>query len=275
MSYDPKTTAALVRKETSIRPALGMVLGSGFQHALAHFKVAREIAYGQLPGFPTVGVTGHAGKLVAGTFDHVPVLVLKGRAHFYEGVEMERLTFPVRVLAELGVRSLLLTNAAGGINRIYRAGDFMVLEDHINFMGVSPLRGPAAQGFPRFVDLTRVYDRRLFKLAKAAAKKSKLRLRTGVYVAVSGPNYETPAEIRAFRRLGADAIGMSTVPEAIVARQCGLAVAAVSCITNTAGGDEKAGVLAHQDVLAMGERKKEKLAVFLKTFALLHGGLGK
>ena len=161
-----------------------------------------------------------------GTFDQVPVLVLKGRAHYYEGVEMERLTFPVRVLAELGVRTLLLTNAAGAINRAYRAGDFMALEDHINFMGVNPLRGLAAPGLPRFVDLTRVYDRRLIKLAKAAAKKSKLRLRTGVYMAVSGPNYETPAEIRAFRRLGADAIGMSTVPEAIVARQCGLAVAA-------------------------------------------------
>jgi inosine/guanosine/xanthosine phosphorylase family protein len=275
MSYDPKTTAALLRKETSLRPALAMVLGSGFQHALAQFQVAREIAYGQLPGFPTVGVTGHAGKLVAGTFEGVPVLVLKGRAHYYEGVEMERLTFPVRVLAELGVRTLLLTNAAGAINRAYRAGDFMALEDHINLMGASPLRGPAAPGLPRFVDLTRVYDRRLIKLARAAAKKSKLRLHTGVYMAVSGPNYETPSEIRAFRRLGADAIGMSTVPEAIVARQCGLKVAAVSCITNKAGGDEKAGELVHQDVLAMGESKKDEMAAFLRIFATLQAGLGK
>jgi len=275
MSYDPKTTAALLRKETSLRPALGMVLGSGFQHALAHFKAAREIAYGQLPGFPTVGVTGHAGKLVVGTFDGVPVLVLKGRAHYYEGVEMERLTFPVRVLAEFGVRTLLLTNAAGAVNRAYRPGDFMALEDHINFMGASPLRGPPAPGLPQFVDLTRVYDRRLIKLAKVAAKKSKLRLHTGVYMAVAGPNYETPSEIRAFRSLGADAIGMSTVPEAIAARQCGLAVAAVSCITNTAGGDEKAGVLVHQDVLAMGDSKKDKMAAFLKIFAVLHAALGK
>lgn len=275
MTFDPKTTAALLRKETALRPTLGMVLGSGFQQALTHFEVARELAYGQLPGFPTVGVTGHAGRLVVGTFDKIPVVVLKGRAHYYEGVEMERLTFPVRVLAELGVRTLLLTNAAGAINRAYRSGDFMALEDHINFMGANPLRGPPLPGLPRFVDLTRVYDRRLIQVSVAAAKKSKLRLRTGVYVAVSGPNYETPAEIRAFRRLGADAIGMSTVPEAIVARQCGLAVAGISCITNKAGGDEKTGMLVHQDVLAMGESKKDEMARFLKAFAVLHAHLGK
>ncbi len=268
MTFDPKTTAALLRKETGLRPALGMVLGSGFQQALAHLEVVLEIGYGQLPGFPTVGVTGHAGKLVLGMFDKVPVLVLKGRAHYYEGVAMERLTFPVRVLAEFGIRSLLLTNAAGAINKAYRSGDFMALEDHINFMG-SPLRGMALPGLPRFVDLTRVYDRRLLDVARKAAKRSKLRLHTGVYVAVSGPNYETPSEIRAFRRLGADAIGMSTVPEAIVARQCGVAVAGISCITNKAGGDEKTGVLVHQEVLAMGESKKEEMARFLKAFAVL------
>jgi purine-nucleoside phosphorylase len=273
MTVDPKTTAALLRKETSLRPALGMILGSGFQQALTHMTVAREMAYGQLPGFPTVGVTGHAGRLVMGTFDKVPVLALKGRAHYYEGVEMERLTFPVRVLAELGIRTLLLTNAAGAINSAFRAGDFMALEDHINFMSGNPLRGPALPGLPRFVDLTRVYDRRLIQVSLAAAKKSKMRMRTGVYMAVSGPNYETPAEIRAYRRLGADAIGMSTVPEAIVARQCGLAVAGISCITNKAGGDEKAGVLVHQDVLAMGESKKDEMARFLKAFALLHANL--
>jgi purine-nucleoside phosphorylase len=270
MLYDPKLTAGLLKKETPLRPRLAMVLGSGFQHALAHFEMEREIAYGKLPGFPTVGVTGHAGKLVLGLFNKTPVLVLKGRAHYYEGVEMERLTFPVRVLAEFGVRALLLTNAAGAVNRSFHSGDFMVLEDHINFMGANPLRGPALPGLPRFVDLTRVYDRWLIELAKQAAKASKLRLRTGIYLAVSGPNYETPAEIRAFRRLGADAVGMSTVPEAIVARQCGLAVAGVSCITNMAGGDTKTGVLIHQDVLNMGESKKHEMASFLKVFTELY-----
>jgi purine-nucleoside phosphorylase len=130
-----------------------------FQHALPRFEVLREIAYGQIPGFPTVGVTGHAGKLVIGRFGKVPALVLKGRAHYYEGHEMERLTFPIRVLAEMGIRTVLLTNAAGAVNRKYRSGDFMALEDHINLMGVNPLRGLVSPGLPQFVDLTRVYDR--------------------------------------------------------------------------------------------------------------------
>jgi purine-nucleoside phosphorylase len=268
--YEPKQTALLLKKETSLRPALAMVLGSGFQHALAQLDVKLEIAYGQLPGFPTVGVTGHAGKLVIGCFDKTPVLVLKGRAHYYEGIEMDRLTFPVRVLAEFGVKTLLLTNAAGAVNKSYRAGQFMALTDHINFMGANPLRGPAAPGLPRFVDLTRVYDPRLIDLAKLAAKQSKLKLHTGIYMAVSGPNYETPAEIHAFRKLGADAVGMSTVPEAIVARQHGLAVAGISCITNMAGGDTKTGVLVHQDVLNMGESKKYEVANFLKIFTELY-----
>ncbi|MGD0410667.1 MAG: purine-nucleoside phosphorylase [Verrucomicrobiota bacterium] len=270
--HDPRTTAALLKKETLLRPALAMVLGSGFQHTLGEFDPALELAYGQLPGFPTVGVTGHAGKLVFGHFDHIPVLVLKGRAHYYEGHDMARVTFPVRVLAEFGVRALLLTNAAGAVNRLFRSGDFMVLEDHINLMGANPLRGPGLAGLPRFVDLTRVYDAGLMALARKAAKASKLRWHSGVYLAVSGPTYETPAEIRMFRRLGADVVGMSTVPEAIVARQCGLAVAAVSCITNAAGGDARTGQLAHHDVLAMGEKRKDAVAKFLKTFAQLYAG---
>ncbi len=270
MLYDPKQTAAFLKKESLLRPTLAMVLGSGFQHALAQLEVEREIAYGQLPGFPTVGVTGHAGKLVLGTFDNIPVLVLKGRVHYYEGVEMDRLTFPVRVLAEYGIKNLVLTNAAGAVNKAYRAGDFMALQDHINFMGANPLRGPAIAGRARFVDLSRVYDRRLMELALKAAKESRLKMHTGVYLAVSGPNYETPAEIRAFRRLGADAVGMSTVPEAIVARQCGLTIAGISCITNVAGGDAKTGVLVHQDVLTMGESKKKEMANFLRILTGLY-----
>ena len=201
------------------------------------------------------------------------MVVLKGRAHYYEGHEMERVTFPVRVLAELGVGAVLLTNAAGGINKAFRPGDFMALEDHINLMGVNPLRGPALPGLPRFVDLSRVYDPALTRLSKKAATESGLRIHGGVYLAVCGPNYETPAEIRAFRALGADAVGMSTVPEAIVARQCSLRVAGVSCITNLAGGDPKKGALLHTDVLATGEGKKGEMSKFLKSFAVLYAGL--
>ncbi len=265
MIFDAKTTAATLRKQTSLRPRLALVLGSGFQHALTHLDVALEIPYGQLPGFMSVGVSGHAGKLVIGSFGKTPVLVLKGRTHFYEGHEMDRITFPIRVLAEFGIRSLLLTNAAGGINKKFKPGDFMVLEDHINLMGTNPLRGSGYPGLPRFVDLTRVYEQKLIDQLKKAAKQTKLRLHSGVYLATTGPSYETPAEIRAFGRLGADAVGMSTVPEAIVARQCGLSVAAISCITNLAAG-LGSGKLSHLEVLAIAEQKKESVAQFLKNF---------
>lgn len=269
MISNAKTTAAILRKQTALRPTLAMVLGSGFQHALSQFDVSIEIPYGQLPGFMSVGVSGHAGKLVIGLAGNTPVLVLKGRTHFYEGHEMDRITFPIRVLAEFGIRSLILTNAAGGINKKFKAGDFMVLEDHINFMGTNPLRGPAVPGLPRFVDMTRVYEPKLNDLLKKAAKQAKLRLHSGVYLATLGPSYETPAEIRAFGKLGADAVGMSTVPEAIVARQCGLSVAAVSCITNLAAG-LGSGNLSHPEVLAIGEQKKVAVAEFLKLFCQLY-----
>jgi len=183
---------------------------------------------------------------------------------------MDEVTFPMRVLARLGIQSVLLTNAAGGINRRYRAGDFMALTDHINFMGANPLRGTAASDKSRFVDLTKTYDPNMVRLLKKAAQQAKVTLHAGVYLAVSGPSYETPAEIRAFARLGADVVGMSTVPEAIVARQCGLAVAAVSCITNLAAGQNRQP-LSHADVLAAAEQVKEQSARLLSVFISLHG----
>jgi len=242
------------------------VLGSGFHHVLAELRVAKKIAYAKIPGFPKPTVSGHAGELYFGHLGRTPVLVLSGRAHFYEGHLMERVTFTVRTLAAFGISDLLLTNAAGGINKNFRAGDFMVLTDHINLMGTNPLRGPAIEGLPRFVDLTETYDKKLRGLLLKAGKISKQKLRSGVYLAVSGPNYETPAEIRAFAKLGADAVGMSTVPEAIVARQCGVNVAAVSCITNLAAGISKEK-LSHTEVLETAERVKKSGAALLKHFA--------
>jgi purine-nucleoside phosphorylase len=190
---------------------------------------------------------------------------LSGRAHFYEGQPMERVTFAVRALAAFGIRDLLLTNAAGGINRKFHAGDFMVLTDHINFMGANPLRGA-----PDFVDLTQVYDAKLSALLFRAGKSCNLKPQRGVYLAVSGPSYETPAEIRAFARLGADAVGMSTVPEAIVARQCGLNVAAVSCITNLAAGISREK-LSHAEVMQTAGGVKTLAAKLVKHFASLYG----
>jgi len=265
-----QTTAARLQKMSPLRPTLAIVLGSGFHHALTELRVAKKIAYAKIPGFPRPTVSGHAGELYFGHFGQTPVLVLSGRAHFYEGHEMERVTFATRTLAAFGITDLLLTNAAGGVNKNFRAGDFMVLTDHINFMGANPLRGPAIPGLMRFVDLTDTYAAGLRRLVSRAASACKLKIRSGVYLAVSGPSYETPAEVRAFARLGADAVGMSTVPEAIVARQCGLRVAGISCITNLAAGISKEK-LSHVEVLETAERVKKAGAQLIKIFAQLYG----
>ena len=265
-SANPRATAARLKKISPLCPTLAIVLGSGFHHVLTELRVDKKIAYAKIPGFPKPTVSGHAGELYFGHLGKTPVLVLSGRAHFYEGHPMERVTFAIRALAAFGIRDLLLTNAAGGLNKKFRAGDFMVLTDHINFMGANPLRGPAISGLPRFVDLTRTYDKRLRELLFRAGKISKIKLLRGVYLAVSGPSYETPAEIRAFAALGADAVGISTVPEAIVARQCGMNVAAVSCITNLAAGISKEN-LSHTEVLETAEQVKALAAKLLKNFA--------
>ena len=266
----PQIAARQIAKLSQLRPSLAIVLGSGFQEAISRMEVAQEISYAKLPGFPPVGVSGHAGKLILGHLGGITILVLSGRAHYYEGHSMEQVTFAVRVLASFGIKDILLTNAAGGMNRSFRPGNFMVLSDHINLMGANPLRGPAWLGLPRFVDMTQTYDKVLGGLLHVAGKKCGLRLRSGVYLAVSGPSYETPAEIRAFGRLGADAVGMSTVPEAIVARQCGLNVAGMSCITNLAAG-LGGGKLTHAEVLNTAEKVKNTAALLLQTFATEYG----
>jgi purine-nucleoside phosphorylase len=267
--FDPRPVAARLQKLCSLRPRLALVLGSSFHHVASQVRTSLDVPFTQLPGFPQTSVKGHAGHLVIGHLSHTPLIVLNGRAHLYEGHPMEAVTFPIRVLAALGIRDLLLTNAAGGINRRFRSGEFMRVTDHLNFMGRNPLVGPALPGLPRFVDLTRTYDRRLNSLLESAAKKAKTPLRSGVYLAVSGPSYETAAEVRAFGLLGADAVGMSTVPEAIVARQCGLAVAALSCITNLAAGKGKEP-LSHAEVLAAGERVQHTAATLVKAFVELY-----
>lgn len=262
---DPQKAAATLKRVSRLRPKLAIILGSGFHQAVEALSVDAEIPYGKIPGFPEPTVAGHAGQLFFGTLAGTPVIVLSGRAHFYEGHSMERVTFAVRALAAFGICDLLLTNAAGGINRKFRAGDFMVLTDHINFMGTNPLRGTS-----HFVDMTRVYDPGLCDLLFAAGTEGKIKLRQGTYLAVCGPNYETPAEIQAFARLGADAVGMSTVPEAIVARQWGVNVAGLSCITNPAAGISRKA-LSHADVMETAERVGKSGATLLQIFARLYG----
>src|SRR5258706_8030467 len=266
MSIAPLTAASRLKQASRLRPALAIVLGSGFHHVLAELHVDKKIPYGKIPGFPKPTVSGHAGELYFGHLGKTPVMVLSGRAHFYEGHSMERATFAIRALAAFGIRDVLLTNAAGGINEKFQAGDFMALTDHINFMGANPMRGAAVTGLPRFVDLTEAYDKKLRSLLFRAGKARNLKLQRGVYLAVSGPSYETPAEIRAFAKFGADAVGMSTVPEAIVARQCGMNVAALSCITNLAAGISKDN-LSHAEVLETAGRVKVSAAKLIKKFA--------
>jgi purine-nucleoside phosphorylase len=265
----PDRAARILRRSTALRPTLGIILGSGFGAVRNEIGEAREIAFKRLPGFPPVRVAGHSPTVVAGRLEGVPVLLLSGRAHYYEGHPMSAVTFPVRVLAEFGIRDLLLTNAAGGIRRRFRPGDFMCATDHINWMGANPLRGEMNTGSDCFVDLSQVYAPHLLKWMLRAARETRVRVHRGVYLAVSGPSYETPAEIRAFARLGADAVGMSTVPEAIVARQCGMSVAALSCITNLAAG-RNPRPLSHREVLETGKRAQGDAIRLLKRFVKLY-----
>lgn len=257
-----RAASALRRRLPSV-PALAIQLGSGFSGLIHAIETVKSWPYSTLPGFVPARVPGHPGRLVLGRVNGVEVLVLSGRVHYYEGYDLDGVTFPVRVLAALGVRCLLLTNAAGGIHPWYRPGDYMILRDHINGLGINPLCGIADGS--GFVDLSQAYDAPLRRLLRTAARSAGVRCREGVYLAVSGPSYETPAEIQAFARLGADAVGMSTVPEVIVARQCGLRVAAVSFITNLAAG--RAGSdLSHAKVLAAGEQHLAAAVDLVRAF---------
>jgi purine-nucleoside phosphorylase len=248
---------------------LAVVLGSGLG-AFADSMIEPFVHdYDEIPHWPASRVIGHAGRLVGGTVAGRRVIALSGRAHFYEGYDLRAVTFAVRVLGRLGIKTLILTNAAGGINTNFSPGALMVIDDHINLFGSNPLIGPNDDRFgPRFPDMTEVYSRRLRDVADAVAREMKLPLEHGVYVAVHGPSYETPAEIFAFRTLGADAVGMSTVPEAIVARHMGLDVLGISCISNMAAG-VLAQPLHHDDVMETTRRVGEQF------IALLEGIIGR
>jgi purine-nucleoside phosphorylase len=241
--------AAELGRRLGAVPPVAIVLGSGLGAFADRLTDAVVVPYGDLPGWPQPTVSGHAGRLVCGEVAGTRILALSGRVHLYEGRSAGEVTFAIRALARAGVRDLVLTNAAGGINSGLGRGTLMIIDDHINQTGVNPLVGPNDARFgPRFPDMSEVYSRRLRAIADAGARSCGVDVAHGVYVAVSGPSYETPAEIRAFRLLGGDAVGMSTVPEAIVARHMGLEVLAISCIANPAAGLGDA-TLSEQDVL--------------------------
>jgi len=243
-----------------LTPRIAVVLGSGLGGVADCVQDAVEVPYGEIPYFVTSTVEGHAGTLILGTCSGVDVALMRGRFHFYEGYSMEDVTLPVRVFAAMGIRSLILTNAAGGVASHLSPGSLMVITDHINMMGESPLRGPNDDRFgPRFPDMTAAYTPAYIEVAHEVARGMKVVLAEGVYMALRGPSYETPAEIRMMRKLGADAVGMSTVPEVIVARHCGIKVLAISCITNVAAGLAPTEI-NHAEVMEVGTRAGRQLA---------------
>ena len=254
----------IIRARTTVEPRIAIVLGSGLGGFADDFEDAVGIPYEDIPGFVSSTAQGHAGRLVIGKIDGIPVLAMQGRVHYYEGYSLEEVTFPIRTFGLLGVKTLVLTNAAGGINVELTQGALMVISDHVNLMGVNPLRGPNDERFgPRFPDMSAVYAAELQELVIDEAKAIGVEVRRGIYCALSGPSYETPAEIHLLRNLGADAVGMSTVPEAIVARHMGLEVLGISCITNMAAGisDEP---INHEEVMATGDRVRETFTELLR-----------
>lgn len=231
------SAASYLLGHTARRPAVGMVLGSGLGDFADTLEDAVRIPFSQIPNFPLPTVPGHVGALVFGKKQGKEVVVLQGRIHFYEGLPQSEITLPIRVLAAIGVKTLILTNAAGGVNTSFSPGDLMLISDHINYSLSNPLIGPNLDDFgPRFPDASDIYTARLRASVQKTAASAGLRLQEGVYMMFSGPSYETPAEIRMARILGADAVGMSTVPEALVAAHCGMQVLGISCITNMAAG---------------------------------------
>ncbi len=256
--------AQFVLARTGLRPRVGIVLGSGLGAFAGQLGNATAIPFAEIPHFPQSTVPGHSGRLVIGTVTGTPVAVMQGRVHAYEGYSSGEVTFPVRVLGRMGVTRLVLTNAAGGINPAFRQGQLVLLADHINLSGRNPIAGPADERLgPRFFDMSEAYSARLRQLAHEAAKSMDLDLEEGVYISVLGPSFETPAEIRAFRTMGADLVGMSTVQETIAARQMGIEVLGISCVTNMAAGIQ-AEPLSHEEVMETGRAVEGRLAELLR-----------
>ncbi|MGM0899965.1 MAG: purine-nucleoside phosphorylase [Bacillota bacterium] len=259
-----KNAAEFLKDKFNQPVQIGLILGSGLGILADEIENPVKIPYSDIPDFPVSTVEGHAGQLVFGTLNGVVVAAMQGRFHFYEGYSMDKVTFPVRVMKELGIEHLIVTNAAGGVNESFSPGDLMLISDHINNMGTNPLIGPNdAELGPRFPDLSEAYSKDLRKLARDTASRLDIAVQEGVYVGNSGPVYETPAEVRMLRILGGDAVGMSTVPEVIVARHSGMKVLGISCISNMAAGilDQP---LSHDEVIETTEKVKATFLLYVK-----------
>ncbi len=256
--------AEYIRSKIGDKPDIGMVLGSGLGVLASQVSNPVVLEYSDIPEFPESTVQGHAGQLVFGKLGDKKILVMKGRFHYYEGYEMEKAAFGIWVMKLLGIENVIITNAAGGVNESFVQGCLMVITDHIGFLGPSPLRGPNLDVFgPRFPDMTEIYNKGLISLARECSGKLNINVYEGVYCFAQGPQYETPAEIRAIRILGADAVGMSTVPEAVAANHAGMKVLGISCITNMAAGmtGEK---LSHEEVVETSAMVREEFLAFIR-----------
>ena len=257
--------AAFIRQKTKVQPQIALVLGSGLGGFADELSNATVIPYAEIPHFPRSGAEGHAGNLVVGKVGEVPVAAMQGRVHYYEGHSLQRVTFPMRVFARLGIRAALLTNAAGGISANLKQGCLVVIRDHINLQGGNPLIGPNDERFGvRFIDMSEAYARDFRQIALEEGKRHKIDIYEGVYAAVSGPSYETPAEICFLRTIGADLVGMSTVPEVIVARHSGIKVLAISCVTNMAAGILNQPI-NHAEVMETGARIRGQFVALLSS----------
>ena len=255
---------SVVRERVSLAPQVAIILGSGLGALAGEVRADAVVPYAEIPGFPRSTVEGHAGNLLVGQLEGRAVAVMQGRAHFYEGYSLADVVFPVRVIRALGARVLLVSNAAGGINRLWSSGDLMIIADHINFMGSNPLMGPNDPDLgPRFPDMSQAYDPDLIALAERAALAEGIAIRKGVYAGVHGPSYETPAELRMLRGWGADAVGMSTVPEVIAARHMGMRVLGITAITDMATG-EQIKTVTHEDVMAVAREIEPKFIRVVK-----------
>jgi purine-nucleoside phosphorylase len=260
-----EAAAKFLRNKTKLRPKVALVLGSGLGAFADEFESAARIPYAKIPHFPQSTAIGHAGRLVIGKVDGVDVVGMQGRVHLYEGYTAKQVAFPVRVFAQLGVKAVILTNAAGGIRKEFTQGRLVAISDHINLQGDNPLIGANEERFgPRFPDMTVAYDKKFREVALAHARRLAIDLGEGVYAALRGPSYETPAEIRFLGMIGADLVGMSTVPEVIAARHSGMRVLGISCVTNAAAGILDAP-LDHKDVLATAERVKSQFIGLLRA----------
>jgi purine-nucleoside phosphorylase len=264
-----EAAAATIRGRTQLQPKVGLILGSGLNPLAEAVEGGATIPYKKIPHFPVTTVEGHTGRMVAGRLERQNVVVMQGRAHYYEGYSMAEVTFPVRVMQVLGIETLIVTNAAGGLNPEFRAGDVMLITDHVNLIGMgglNPLRGPNLNEFgPRFPDMSEPYDARLQALARQVAVKTNVPLREGVYVCLAGPNFETPAELRFLRLIGADAVGMSTAPEVIVARHGGTRVLGLSGISNVPPVEGTPSVkTTHEEVLEAGRVLAPRLETIIR-----------